>query len=478
MNVVFKPANRRIVLLSAALLFLIILCWGLFTLRRAHVLEAIPSQTALVALLSSPAHVEAPFLGAPSGLTALDLFQTGREDAKLALDFFEKSTGIALSGPGRLLAAGFSLQPPDSLHPVFILDVGKAVNIRPALASLNPAVKVMESVFKGQVLYTVHLSSRERLVIACFKNLLLFSRYSYLVEDALIQLDGRNAWWLRRAQLKGKSIPVIQIILRPGLLAERCQGRMNAAWQQLPVWLSTQLDYLAFTYTATGWSLSGKTFAGLPAASPGASPGSAIYSILPDNVALLAHTRLPRPDLLRHFFRDTGPDQDFRRFIRPWLGKEAAYVLLEPFSPNMAEDQFLLFATTDETLTRKQLQAYGEHSGMIKSYEYQTFEIRQFLSPSLLTPVLPARESGFQNPVSAVLNGYVIFAATPSAMELWIDKYIVSQTLANRPDFLLLQKQPGHAGAARIYLNSNFLPLISAQLFSARIQPKKCCGPR
>lgn len=456
-----------------AVLLAIALYWGLCSNSSQSVFQGVPSQTALVlhcngyTRWTNPENPENPFstLGLPPDLSIL---QSVQADMDLATRVFKGKNGVQTAFNGNSLLAAFSLQPTDSLHGLYLVDLGAAVSSEKLWNLLAGSKKVFASVFKGQTLFTVHVSTQERFVVAVHRNLLLFSRFSYLLEDALVQLDERKSWWAGQAGFKGidKKESPFQVIIRPEILAERWKGATQYIWESLPDWIAGQTEWIALLWTGARWEIATelKDNPDVAAKSTGADR-QALYSIMPDNTALIAWSAISAREGMPSLAGPGVDRRDFAKYIQPWAGDELAYAVVEPFSPGMHDDRFVLIRVADSLQARLSLQEYGAKQGLMKQYDYQTFEVNQYLSRSALAPVVETRESAFQNPVSVLIGNYVVFASSTSAIELLIDKYIVNQTLGNLPDFLQLNQNLAAGGPALLFFNFAYLPLFVKNIF-------------
>lgn len=444
--------------------------WMLWADRNYKVSDGIPSQTAVLLEFNGFLQVitqEGAQEKRPALLSDLSIFRSATAGAGMMNRLFARHAKVMDAIKNRPLATAFSLQPTDSLHGLFILDLGENIAPQTVIAAIPGAQKVFSYTFKDQELFTLHLSGGEKFVLAVKRNILLFSRFSYLVEDALIQLDNRKSWWTKHPF---GVMPGVQfrLTVRSEMLAERLQGQMESLWAQLPDWVTQKTQWFSFFQKeGGGWSVS----AGMQEALPSAGNQQDInqlplFSILPDNTALLAWAGLGGSGSLSGYFTSKIDDSDFDQFIEPWSGNEIACATVEPYSAGMLEDQFLIIEIRDSVLARLKLQEYGAQRGLLKQYDYQTFEVNQFLSQSLIAPLTGSRGGGFQNPACVIVGGYAVFAATNSSIELLIDKYIVNQTLNNSPDFLQLQKKRTQQGDVFLYLNTSYLPLIVKNVFA------------
>ncbi len=359
---------------------------------------------------------------------------------------------------GRPQAAVFSLHANDSLQPLLVLDAGEALDAGRVLGGARAEGWSVYR-FKGHNIYE-HRGGRQW-VVAMRGNLLLVSRFSYLVEEALVQLSHRNGWWLRQADLT--KAPLV-VLAHPAVVAERARAVLVPGWSGVAEALA-----LAMKAAAAGlWPDSSEVLMCVSEAMPSgkALPRMPVATILPDHVAFYTwHTSEQPGQALADFGQLGRNDAAFKQYILPWCGREAALVWLEPQTGYVTFDGAWVCSVRDEGLARRLLEEYGANSGMVRRYRYHAFEIRQFLDPALLAPLLFYDvEERVQNPACAVFDGYAVFAPSAAALELWLDKYIVSQTLGNDPDYLMLLSRQRPESQWAILANGRYLPLLAQKI--------------
>lgn len=439
--------------------------WVLVFHRKCGPLEAMPPQTVLAMAFPGAAAFDREFgVTAPSRAN-FSLIQSCRKDLELTGEIFPENSGFLTALRHNACAAGWSLYGADSLHAIFALDVSGLPDGETVLqADASAGIRTEKSQFRKHVFYTHVRSPSERLVMTRSHNLILFSRYSYLVEDALLQLEQNQTWWPDVASTRQAGDADLRILVSAEALAARWEGQMSAAWKGLPGWLAARWKWFEFNKTSTGWQFAAYPAGEVAMVSPSDAASQNFWAILPDNTAFTTGLTLSTSTKSLNENANQSALQDFQQYVSPWVGKEAAYVLLEPFSSGMQEDQCLIFPVKNDRQADLALQEYGKQKGLLKRYEYQTYTIDQFLSPALLEPFLPLVADRFVNPAVVRIGGYAVFAASAAVLELWIDKYIVSQTLANQTGFLLLQQSA--TDQLPIYINSHYLMQISREIFS------------
>lgn len=364
-------------------------------------------------------------------------------------------------GRAKTLCA-YSLQPSEAQHALFALQLDASYPLTRVLAQTG--VRTFPTQFKGYTLYTLYTGKKEQLVLVRVKNYLIFSRFSYLVEDALTQYERSSHWWSgRKYEAVLPADAPWKFYLRPEQCTQVIRTQLQTQWAQLPQQLAQQINWLGIAWDGTQLYAVAEAQGALKQMGTwGKSNSGKMLTIIPDHVALWAQAGFER----RAQFWDPfthGADPAFRKYILPWVGSELAFVLTAPLSPGMLEDQFLVVATRDQQKVAASLKAYGAERGTLKVDTYQMFEVYTFLDQAILEPILGV-SSAFRNPVCTVVGDYVVFAGSRSAMEVWLDKYIVNQTLANHTDFLQLYAAQPQRGNGMLYFNTGYLKLLLQQL--------------
>jgi hypothetical protein len=436
--------------------------------------NAVPAQTAiLLEFKSLTVFNAAKNTQDPSWQT---LFQSRLYETACAdIDLIRKCLGSgALVDSGAVLSA-FTLQEADSLHGLWIFPAHKQLDLVSFFKQVDPALRWFPATFQGCNLYAVNLPGNAKMVFADLDGQLLCSRYSYLVEDAISQFRSAKNWWADQKQIRtfAPTSPY-RLFIRPDALSTR-EAMFAGAWRKLPLWFKQHFKWLGIGLEAGKTVGYAETDGLLPDAGTKDLATSAVFSIIPDDAALI--TRVGIKPETRFWPQDPkSDDADFSNYIQPWLGNEAAFVLTEPFSAGLNDNQFLLFSMKDQAGMAQKLQAYGKARGVLSTEEYQTFTITSFLNQSLLAPFCGQSEA-FRNPVFAVVGPYVVFGGNRSALEVWIDKYIVNQTIASHTDFLQLKSQLPGTGSAFCYFNLDCLPGLWAEL-TGNASPTRTTRPQ
>jgi len=384
--------------------------------------------------------------------------------------FHHQNTPRTAFAQGKILAA-FSLHPADSLQALFILEMEQPINLKDALASNTHSKKFFPYQFHRQTLYTVYLSPHKRVIVAQKGRLLIFSRYSYLVEDALTQMESAGGWWANNQYLNDlNDQAAIRLLLRPSKWEAQNSSSVQQDARVIPSVLSQNVAWIGLAWDGqkTSALCEATGFLAKTGSWNGVKRGD-LFSLLPDNTAFVAWAGFDNSAL---FFEQFGNRQsaDFDRYVLPWIGQESAVVVTEPLSAALTDDRLLLLAVRDSAKTRKALEDFGKTRGLLSHDQTGMFDIYGFQSQSLLEPFLSPKDKAFQNPYLAHLGSYVVVAPNRPAMEVFLEKYIGNQTLAQNTDFLQMAQRLSPKGRGLLLLNGGYLTRLLSQLFQEPIQ--------
>lgn len=467
--------NKRFVLAIFSLLLASLLLF-LFLPKNAGPHRAIPGQTTVLlecsGLLRAQMAVEKKAAEPWKTVLHSPLFATCFADAKSALDLLKNEPIILRALAQQKALAAYTLHPSDSLHALFIVALDKSLNLDKVLNNNPLSAKIFTHQYHGNDIYTVHLSKTERLEIAISGQLLLFSRRATLVEDALGQLENTHHWWTDRPYLEAFPEALMTLHLRPSALAEQARGRMLPGGRALPDLIARNMVWAGLSWDGTQ-VVSNLETAGFwgEMAHWSAASDARLFQILPDNTHFLARTGLRNPLLFFDLIAPTRT-QDFNQYLLPWVGDEAAFVVGQPLSPDLSGDRMLIFSVRDSLKAVQSLRAYSRERGAAPgvSGAYQMFDLWGFSNSSLLAPLL-GDDVGFRNSVCTLVNGFVVFAPDRSSLEIFLDKYLVNQTLAYNVDFLQLIEKTNPDAPVSCWLNAAYLPSLLSRLSNLSPEP-------
>lgn len=468
MKTFLSRPKLRLALISLALA--ILLAFLFLIPRNQGAFRAIPSQTSL--LLHFHGLVQAgqqlALVKDPAWKQVLKsaIFQNNWKEIGDAERLFHHDAGIRAAFAKNELLAAYALHPADSLHAVFILELEDQVDLRKILETNKVTPKFFPYQFHSQTLYTVYASKNEQVVVAQKGRLLIFSRYSYLVEDALTQTESTGGWWSDNKYL-GDLDPeaAFRLFFRPSKWLAQQEGSLVPAARYMPKTVADNVAWLGIAWNGqqiTALCEPLGFFAGIRRWN--GAPCSDIFNALPGNTAFFAWAGFDNNNL---FFESIANQQsnDFEHFVLPWVGQEAAMVVTEPLSAALTDDRLLVLAVRDSARARESLTAYGQTRGLLAHEQVGMFDVFGFQDASLLKPLLARDDQAFQNPFVVLLGKYLVVAPNRPAIEVFIEKYIGNQTLAQNTDFLQLVQSIQQKERAVMVLNGGYLTRMLQQLF-------------
>ena len=342
-------------------------------------------------------------------------------------------------------------------------------------------VKINKSTYRNQDVYSIENKGAKAFTISSYNGLIICARFPLLVEEAINQLNevSTNISRNKLFQLANKNLTEkqdVSVYLNfdhfSFLLSTfvKVEKRINASRvKTYGSWLKMDLAFEADGIQAKGIlvpAIGTKILSPLRKQKMGNH--RAVMKIIPDNVALLSWWNITdwsvflRNNKLFFSHTDNENTKDFNQYFLPWISNDLVCLMTEPYSASLQSEKFLAIKTNDVALAEHYLKKYTEKVGQLKSYEYQTYQIKQILSNDLLKPVFGNMLNPVHNPFYTIIGNLVVFANSSSALEIWIDKYIVGQTLSQDINYLKFNTKLSASANIFLFVNtSNLLQLLN-----------------
>ena len=420
---------------------------------RVNPFEAIPHNTAIIADCKDFLYSQMP----SDTLASFKVFQSVYPNDKLVEDLklFRAIVPNAALPKQRLLAA-LHLGKREALDWILVLDDQADTFNLEQFADTIRDVRVFEYTYLNQKVYDFKPKNRTKpeFSIAKYRNLVVFGRYSLLVEEVINQLKWVNSNLCRSSafrRVKKKegfkrgidiyiNFAFIRDSFRPFLsdLGKREAATLN----QWISWSKLSLQFDTVQMAIKGGLIPNKDNHFLKAVRD-TSDFRLIQQVLPENIAFAHWWNVGK--FKRFYGRQSGSQSKLlKKYFMPWIGKECAFVVTQPFSEEAAVEQFILFKIKDKALAEQHLAQLEEDEG-IQQYKYQMFSIKQMTAENWLQPLFTSAQ--WNAPFYTILEDYIVIANDKAALEVWLDKYIVGETLSNNPNFLAMQDTlPQRAG--------------------------------
>ncbi len=348
------------------------------------------------------------------------------------------------------------------------------------LSKLEEDYRVQAFQFKTHTIYSIKNKKGVVVSVANYRNLLIFAKHAYMVEDAISQLGSIRTNLCRNKAFKAtKALKVaansIQLYFNfenlPSLYSSFLRTKkweMAKMLSHLGSWYRLDLSFGTDTIGLKGSGNPPEENAFYQALNNKVPVvDEDLTKVLPDHLALLV--RLGTNHLLPlRKLRLAEAAPNLVPYFSPWVTETVAYGMTEPYSNEVAATQFAIFKTKDTVLLRQQLDSLGAIQGLTEESVHQTYSIRRILMNDVLLPVFGKGMNAIQNPYLVVIEDYLILSNRKPALEIWIDKVIAGQTLAKNVNFLKLQA--AHPSGAH-QLELRLYPQYFSQMLKAWLKP-------
>lgn len=324
-------------------------------------------------------------------------------------------------------------------------------------AELLSAARAREASFRGHSVYSLSLAGGGTLAAARYRNLVLLGRLPLQVESAIARLrdGGAGAAFSRGGEPGIYLWPDNLLSLGTGIIgaeARQALSRLGHWCSGIKLELSGKGDTLAISGRLELGPEAGRRFS-----IPASSRGEGVLAYLPGNLAWCY--RQPMPAAAPEKASDA-----FRKYVQPWLGGDMAQLSLGLPGPP-SDNQITLLAIGKPEMAARSLDGLAAELGSLEEYDYQSYQVKQILARSLLSPV----GVKVQNPYLAVMGGYLAVSSSRVAIEQLISNLIVGNNLGQDVGFLGLYAGQEAGSRAWLYARTG----LSAGLLPAYLQSRQ-----
>lgn len=339
------------------------------------------------------------------------------------------------------LSIGCFLNANKELENLYVLDFS-FFDLNLIEKKISSEYKIKASEFKATKLY--HLESEgHKFSISTYKNLLLFAQNAYLVEDAIRQLEdfhsnllSQNTFnALKSNAKKGKAqyyintSKAIEGLKDPAAFA-KILGIQN---------ISEQIQWINFN---------GKHLdkGAISLVRPPIKEAQNLDHILPNNVIL-------------HF--DLDPKLEEQEGFATWHGTPAKLVITATSNRQWQNNSALLIPVKDSLKAIQALRQLAEKEGMPKPSNYLSYDVYQLPQTSPFPTIFGENHQGLNRPYFSIIEQHMLFSSNLAQHQLWIDKYVSSQTLANNIEYLQFKESKSNLTSPQLfYASQGILDLL------------------
>lgn len=301
-----------------------------------------------------------------------------------------------------------------------------------------------EYTYLDQPIYEIQLGE-ERYSYTFYRNLLLFARYSVIVEDAINQLEKRRTNLYRNTAFKEvykKKITPKDIVVYTN------PSQLTSSWK--PYFKKNVLASMRTISDQNNWTriVIEKSENDLNITAESVPTASNHHSSNLRKCGKVAAFSLPKtfPNNTSFFQLDAYKDyhfikedqkEVFNKYFKSWIGQNIAFLMTEPYNQNYNNEHFMVLDATDNNMAQTDLWMTSIDSKL----EYMSYEIGQIDLKFSLPSLFGFRYESMSKPYFTILDQQVVFAHNVNSLKGLLDKYTVNQTLSNDADFIQLWNQ-------------------------------------
>lgn len=394
------------------------------------------------------------------------------EDFNVMRQLFSKNyqhLQLLLNSP---ITAGLHLSGKDNVDFLYVLkDKTRDFNLNDLLEGYT----YKKSIANQNTVYQLEIENGINYTVTIFKDLILISKFAYLVESAMNQLNNPSGNLLQDQRLKFLNKPdrkKDQIGI--SILFDNLKAFSNPFINKKA---TKYLKYFSDKISSGFWILDFDK-EGIVINGCLKSKKSSLEYVFNNNKITNSKCLEVLPENISYFFRnsikgnfDKSDDDFFDEFFFPWIGEEWLVGRSEVFTRKMNAEKFVAYQihAGRKKMAEYYLQKLTDSLGIINSWSYQTYSIRQVKAEKLPIPFIKESESlSLGNYCYTFLGDYVIFAGAPRILENWIDQYNTNQVLASHIPYLKMKGQAGSNGTLEFYLNTVMSQAFWVNFFDAK----------
>lgn len=450
--------------LFGVLSVLIIGQWMRLPFKRVKVFEAVPETTPLfVRFPVSTLNVIPDTLN-----PAIQAWMSVLPGLNADFNMLRELVGTATIGSDKSGNAVFAFQKMDRQQwgMSLIADIGPAKACIENILKKFVADQIEITRFKEQMVYQVNPKNGASFSLGQYRNLLIVGRFPIVVEDAIRQLnDFRGNIWrdteFRSINKLSKTSQTPSIYLQTGFFSDFARQQMSPGPFRRLQDMESAFSWIKFDLNLANnkWQLKGNL---VPATEDKKIQAfrqqeeqnpEAIFRLIPEDIAMFFYWGYS--DFQKYYEAiDLQLIDRFERFIKPWVGHEIVQVVVDP----AVGSSCVLLGTKDPEMAKHTLDRLLGEAGQLKAYQYNTFQVQQVLEEDLFEFLPFGPVTALRNPHFTFLEDYVLFAPSQSAMEIWLDQYVVGNTLAADGDFLQFREVNQGAFHHLLYVNADHWP--------------------
>lgn len=429
-------------------------------------IEAIPQNTAIILEFDDYYMLRHEVAKMPyaDDMSVAFLVKKMSEDFRVIRQLFSKNKNhlqLLLNSP---ITTGLHLSGKSDMDFLYVLEDEKGVF---KLKELLEKFPYRKSIANQNTVYQLELPEDRKYTLAVYQDLIMISKYAYLVESAMEQLKSPannllGNEWLDFSKKTKRTNQQIEV----SILFDNLKAFANPFLSKNA---TRYLKYFSNNIASGHWILDfqkeGVSMDGCVKTKYG---NVLLENIFYNNTITNAKSAEILPKNTAYFFRhslkglseknntDKSTQGIFEKTFLPWLGEEWLIGRTEIFTKRMRAEKFIAYQIKkgQKKVAQHYLEKWTDSLGVMNSWDYQTYNIRQFSTNNLPIPFGDDEFLILKQPCYTFIDDYVVFSGGHRILENWIDHFVTNQTLARHVPYLKMKGHGGKNGVAEFYWNS------------------------
>jgi hypothetical protein len=475
-----NPRTRRASIAFGLILFIWLGsrsgCYRVPLIQGVSALEAIPYNTALILETPKPLDLLEKWRKLPykSAFFELHLLQKWSSDVDSMQTMFAQTQTYQDILKNAKLVSGAEWGDIVHFNWLFVLEQNRKNFDIATFAKELKGYDISTRTYHKNTIYEIRRGANIDFVLAQHSGLILVSRRAHPVETGIEQIENirTNVFFapnfddiyatMRHSDdiniyVGFKDLPILMGNLRPNIVQPISSLGASFDWGGFMLQTEENSINLSGSCLSDNNSDFWRTFSRQDVVD-----SSNISELLPDNTAISLYLGLAN---FRGFYSQYNQvsHPDFEEFILPSMKGEVLFFLTNPTSMDFSSNKFVALRLNDTLQAKRLLEKYAERYGELANENYQNFEIRRIAATDFLAPIFGDAILPLQNPYYVIINDFVVFCNSSTALQVWIEKFNFDKKLNRLPDCQFLTRSMARQNHLHIFIQPKYiLPILQS----------------
>ena len=364
--------------------------------------------------------------------------------------------------------------------------------------------------YDGATIYTISTNNKDKISMVIYKNTLVFSYSTVLIEDVIRQLNSNNnllsdPTFSKVINTSGQSEDG-NLFINTKYFSKIVTQYVNkstktylAGFENYTGWTELDVNIKPNSLSFSGFSFNNDVDNYFIQLFKGQKPQEMeLLSIVPSNTSFIYYYGLSnskeffenRVKLLKseqlYFNYQSYLDEQIKKYgidleatFLQNIGNELALVVTESQSDILLNNQYIIFQSNEIEKTKESLSAISQKiisDIVVQPIEFNGYSINQLNIPNLFSNLLGKPFPDFEKNYYAIIDDYVVFGNSENALQTFITNYTTKKVLSTNENFKEFYDNLSSSSTIFIYNNiarsTNLYKIYGAADFSPMIDEK------